>query len=460
MNDRTNDRENAGHGDRPGRPGNGDAAAGPGHGRHADPASGRRPAVSAPAPSPASGPGGNLGLFDQSLLDRCISCGFCLPACPTYALTGEETSSPRGRITLMRALETGQLPPGDPTLAEESSFCLGCRACETVCPAGVEYGSLLEQWRDHQWSGRDRPWIARILMLLVSRPALLRLQGLVRRHARGGGRGGVHGQPERSPAEGAAAAGPAEPAGQAAAPDRRQPAPNPPVSLMLGCVERGLYPKVSRAARKLCPELSVPSGQGCCGALHAHNGDSAAGAAMARALGEKLPGTILTTAGGCAAHLAHHLGRDRVRELSEYLGEAEYAPAGEVTAGGRRARAVLQDSCHLRNGLGVTRPPRELIAAVADYVELPGAGQCCGAAGTYAMLRPDDSRAVLDPKLDAIEQLGVDYVVTVNPGCLRQVQQGLRRRRSRARAIHLAEFLTLAAKPGQSPGGSPGPRNG
>ncbi|MZE78809.1 4Fe-4S dicluster domain-containing protein, partial [Streptomyces sp. SID5475] len=124
-------------------------------------------------------------MFDKNLLDRCISCGFCLPACPTYALTGEETSSPRGRITLMRALETGQLPPDDPTLAEESSFCLGCRACETVCPAGVEYGSLLEQWRDHQWSGRDRPWIARLLMLLVSRPALLRLQGLVRRHARG-----------------------------------------------------------------------------------------------------------------------------------------------------------------------------------------------------------------------------------------------------------------------------------
>ncbi|MFF1271966.1 (Fe-S)-binding protein [Streptomyces marokkonensis] len=381
----------------------------------------------APGPAPAAGTPG-LGIFDKELLDRCISCGFCLPSCPTYALTGEETSSPRGRITLMRALETGDLAPDDPTLAEESSFCLGCRACETVCPAGVEYGQLLEQWRDHQWGGRDRPWIARVLMMLVSRPGLLRLQGLVRRHARGPG-------------------GKAGPRDATPAPSHPPNAPEQPVSLMLGCVERGLYPQVSRAVRRLCPEVDVPASQGCCGALHAHNGDSATGEKLARTLGGQLPGTILTTAGGCAAHLAHHLGRDRVRELSEYLDEREHRPAGQVTVDGRRARAALQDSCHLRNGLGVTRPPRELIAEVADYVELPGAGQCCGAAGTYALLRPADSRKVLDPKLTEVETADVDYVVALNPGCLRQLEQGLRRVRSRARAIHLAEFLALAAEP-------------
>ncbi|MEE1938160.1 (Fe-S)-binding protein [Streptomyces sp. TRM 70361] len=372
--------------------------------------------MTGPASTPP-GPGGGQGrgIFDKELLDRCISCGFCLPACPTYELTGQETSSPRGRITLMRALESGDLAPDDPTLVEESSFCLGCRACETVCPAGVEYGQLLERWRDHQWQGPGRPLIARGLKALVSRPGLLRLQGLVRRHARGG-----------------------------AAPEQGQE--QRPVSLMLGCVERGLYPAVSRAARELRPELAVPAGQGCCGALHAHNGDSATGAALARGLGERLPGTVVTTAGGCAAHLAHHLGRDRVRELSEYLGRAGHRSAGEVRAGGRRARVTLQDSCHLRNGLGVTRPPRDLVAAVADYVELPGAGTCCGAAGTYSMLRPDDSRAVLDPKLDALAELDVDYVVTVNPGCLRQLRQGLRRRRSRVKAVHLAELLVMAAR--------------
>lgn len=379
----------------------------------------------APAAGPGAGPGAgpqqDRGIFDKDLLDRCISCGFCLPACPTYALTGEETSSPRGRITLMRALETGRLEEDDPTLAEESSYCLGCRACETVCPAGVEYGQLLEQWRDHQWRGRHRPWIARLLMALVSRPWLLRLQGLVRRHARGG-----------------------DPAGQQ---DRTARTAAEPASLMLGCVERGLYPEVSRAVQTMRPELRVPPRQGCCGALHAHNGDSGTGEELARTLGEQLPGTIVTTAGGCAAHLAHHLGRDRVRELSEYLTEAGHRPTGQVTVGGRRARATLQDSCHLRNGLGVTRPPRELVAAVADFVELPGAGECCGAAGTYAMLRPSDSRAVLDPKLEDLDRMDVDFVVAVNPGCLRQLQQGLSRRRSRVRAVHLAEFLAMASEP-------------
>jgi glycolate oxidase iron-sulfur subunit len=356
-----------------------------------------------PGPSDAG-----RGIFDQHLLDRCISCGFCLPACPTYALTGDEASSPRGRITLMRALESGELPADDPTLAEESSYCLGCRACETVCPAGVEYGQLLEQWRDHQWSGPKRPWVARLLMALVSRPFLLRLQGLVRRHARGRGDSGE---------------GP---------------------SLMLGCVERGLYPGVSRAVRQLRPEVNVPSEKGCCGALHAHNGDSGEGRALAEKLGGKLPGTIVTTAGGCAAHLAHHLGRDRVQEFSDYLDRTGHTPAGQVTVDGRRARVGLQDSCHLRNGLGVTRPPRELVAAIADYVEVPGAGDCCGAAGTYAMLRPSDSRAVLDPKLASVAEAGLDYLVAVNPGCLRQLQQGLRRSGSRTRAVHLAELLAMA----------------
>ncbi|MFI8090580.1 (Fe-S)-binding protein [Streptomyces sp. NPDC086080] len=404
------------------------------------------PASPAPTASPAPGAPG-LGIFDKELLDRCISCGFCLPACPTYALTGEETSSPRGRITLMRALETGDLGPDDPTLAEESSFCLGCRACETVCPAGVEYGQLLEQWRDHQWSGRNRPWIARGLMALVSRPGLLRLQGLVRRHARGPGR-------KTEPRDATPA-----PSSSPSSPPATNPAEGPeqPVSLMLGCVERGLYPEVSQAVRRLCPEVDVPAAQGCCGALHAHNGDSATGEKLARTLGEQLPGTVLTTAGGCAAHLAHHLGRDRVRELSEYLDERGHRPAGQVTVDGRRARAALQDSCHLRNGLGVTRPPRELIAEVADYVELPGAGQCCGAAGTYAMLRPADSKKVLDPKLTEVEHADVDYVVALNPGCLRQLEQGLRRVRSRAKAIHLAEFLALAAEQGP---GRPAPGAG
>src|SRR4051812_50036646 len=109
------------------------------------------------------------GIFDPQLLDRCISCGFCLPACPTYALTKDEGSSPRGRITLMRALETGKLDADDDRLQTESSFCLGCRACEPVCPAGVQYGHLLETWRDHAWTGRRKPLRLRALLWAVNR---------------------------------------------------------------------------------------------------------------------------------------------------------------------------------------------------------------------------------------------------------------------------------------------------
>ena len=222
------------------------------------------------------------GIFDPQLLDRCISCGFCLPACPTYALSADEGSSPRGRITLMRALETGRLDPDDARLREESSFCLGCRACEPVCPAGVQYGELLEEWRDHQWRGRRRPPVGQALMLAVSRPWMVRMLGSFRRHARG----------------------------------------RPPGAdgyLMLGCFERMLYPEVSRAARRLLPDLAAPPAQGCCGALHAHNGESRKGKEMARRLGEQLPGLIVTTAGGCVAHMAGVLGPERVRELSQHL---------------------------------------------------------------------------------------------------------------------------------------------
>jgi glycolate oxidase iron-sulfur subunit len=355
------------------------------------------------------------GVFTPELLDRCISCGFCLPACPTYELTGVETSSPRGRINLMRALETGVLADDDPTVLDEASFCLGCRACEPVCPAGVQYGALLEEWRDHLWNGRRRPWKVRPLIWAVDSPRRVRAIGMVRRHA-----------------------------------GRRSEAPGP-VNLMLGCFERVLYPRVSRVARELAPELAVPADQGCCGALHAHNGALERGNELAEELGEALPGTIVTTAGGCAAHLASVLGPERIKELSQWLVERERPPAAtpliddpgtlQAEPADGRPRIGLQDSCHLRNALGVWREPRELIARIGEYVELPSAAACCGAAGSYAIVRADDSARVLDRHLDEIADAYLDIVAVVNPGCYRQLQQGVKRRGLRTRVIHLAELL-------------------
>jgi glycolate oxidase iron-sulfur subunit len=348
-------------------------------------------------------------IFTPELLDRCISCGFCLPACPTYGLTGSETSSPRGRISLMRAIEGGSLSEDDPTVLEESSFCLGCRACEPVCPAGVHYGRLLEEWRDHLWPGRRRPWQLRALTYAVDRTWRVRALGLGRRHAR--------------------------------TPKRSGDAPH----LMLGCFERALYPQVSRSARAIAPELDAPPAQGCCGALHAHNGQLERGTQLARELGAALPGTIVTTAGGCAAHLAGVLGPERVQELSQWL-IARDPPAGPTAppppaAARAPLRIGLQDSCHLRNGLGVSREPRELLARIGDYVELPSAPACCGAAGTYAILRPKDSARVLERHLDEIANADLDVIAVVNPGCYRQLDQGIRRRKLRTRVVHLAELL-------------------
>jgi glycolate oxidase iron-sulfur subunit len=232
-----------------------------------------------------------------------------------------------------------------------------------------------------------------------------------------------------------------------------------PVNLMLGCFERVLYPRVSRDARRLAPELAAPAAQGCCGALHAHNGELERGKELAKELGEALPGTIVTTSGGCAAHLAGVLGPGRVKEFSQWMVEREQSRAvapedpgrdreaasrnGKAAAkpAGGRLRIGLQDSCHLRNGLGVWREPRELLARVGEYVELPSAAACCGAAGSYSVVRPKDSARVLDPHLDEIAAADLDVIAVVNAGCYRQLQQGITRRKLRTRVVHLAELL-------------------
>ncbi|MGH9135780.1 MAG: (Fe-S)-binding protein, partial [Acidimicrobiales bacterium] len=205
--------------------------------------------------------------------------------------------------------------------------------------------------------------------------------------------------------------------------------------------ERVLFPSVSRAARRAHRSLSVPAVQGCCGALHAHNGELGAGLRMAERVGRRLPGLIVTTSGGCAAHLADVLGSARIADISQLLDPSRLQP---LTTDGRRLRVALQDSCHLRNGLGVWREPRALLARIGDYVEVPGAESCCGSAGTYSLLRPTDSARLLEPKLDALEAARVDVVAAMNPGCLRQLRRGLRQRRSPVEAVHLVELVARA----------------
>lgn len=341
--------------------------------------------------------------FTPKLLERCISCGYCLPACPTYAITQEEISSPRGRINLMRAVQIGELSI-DQTL-EQSSYCLGCRACESVCPAGVEYGTLLEEWRSAAWQGKNRNLILKLLLFAVNQSWRVRLLGIFN-------------------------------------PRNFQKLKWNEYSIMLGCFERGLFPNVSAAAQKNL-SINVNGNQGCCGALHAHNGELARGKEMAKKLGEQLPGKIITTSGGCAAHLASVIGKGRVFEYSEALFN-QVDLLKPVSINGEKARVALQDSCHLRHGLQIYQQPRAILKQIADYVELPGASDCCGAAGTYAILRARDSKKVFDKKAKEIEKLNLDFIISVNPGCTRQLATQLKRRKIKTKVMHIAEFVALS----------------
>ncbi len=306
----------------------------------------------------------------------------------------------------MRAVQNDKLPAID--LLNESSFCLGCRACEPVCPAGVEYGVLLEEMREITWQGKNRPLIVRGLFFIVESKIGMWALGIF-------------------------------------SPVAKRRKAQSDLHLMYGCFERRLFPSVSRAVAKLAPEVSCSSDQGCCGALHAHNGELEKGREMARALGDKLPGTILTTAGGCAAHLSSVIGRDRVQEFSEWWVKREIT-LKPIKKAGQNIRIGLQDSCHLRNGMGVFAEPREVLKQLGDYVEVPGSGDCCGAAGSYALLQKKNSRKVVSQKIADIKALNLDYIATVNPGCTRQLASELRRARVKTKVIHLAELVALSQK--------------
>ena len=390
------------------------------------------------------------GLFPDDLLRTCISCGFCLSACPTYQDTRNEASSPRGRINLMRALEAGTLEEDD--VREELSFCLGCRACEPVCPAGVRYGTLLEHGRDAVGPGKDPK--LRALLLAVATPRRTRLAGRMMRT------GQLLRLDRVAPSRALRAAGRAAPrlASPSAWRMRRSVGAEDgePAALFLGCVGHLMFSGASHAA---CGTLaaggycvSTPSEQGCCGALHAHNGDLDGARKLADWTVRSFAGSkgpVVTTAGGCGAFMADYgtlLGTPeaeafgaRVRDYSTLLAGrdlgAEHGPP---------LRVAYQDSCHLRNGQKVTLEPRALLASLpgVEVVDLPSAGRCCGAAGTYALMRPDDSLRFLDAKLGEIADAGVDAIVSGNPGCLLQFRQGVERANLRGvRVLHTAELV-------------------
>jgi glycolate oxidase iron-sulfur subunit len=402
-------------------------------------------------------------VFDTTGLERCIHCGLCLEACPTYQITQLETESPRGRLHLMGAIADGRIDArsSDATVLHLDR-CLACRACEAVCPSGVPYGRLIEETRAGLAETRGISPLGHILLWSVSRPWVLRAMGALLLMAE---RTGMRKLARRflSPRLRRLDAL-APPVGR---PSYRQVpvgSPRTSVALLLGCVMRASYGDVHTATARVLAHLGAEvietPGQTCCGALHAHAGDKAEAVRLAKlnvAAFERAD-VILVNAAGCGAHLKSyvHLLEDRpnwaeraaalasrVRDVSEYM----QSIVGDEAFGDLAMRVTYQDPCHLAHAQGIRAEPRALLSKVRglELVEMAGADVCCGSAGYYNLAQPEYSDRLLEPKIDAILATRPDAVVTGNPGCMLQIAAGLRSRgRSDIPVLHVVEVLDRA----------------
>jgi glycolate dehydrogenase iron-sulfur subunit len=392
-------------------------------------------------------------------LDSCVHCGFCLQACPTFLVTGDEADGPRGRIELMRGLERGTLTADDPTVTTHLDRCLGCRGCEPVCPSGVGYGQGLEAARERLAAARGVPPLARAALALLTTAGPARVVYALARALR------ATGIPDRLAGWGRIRFA----MGMLAAtkPDGRRryetirdgrgattptvpsrPLPSPTVQLFRGCVMDGLFSHVHDATiRTLAVNgyvtAAVPE-QVCCGALHAHAGLADDAHALARAniaAFSDSDAPIVVNSAGCGAQLKAYGDRAfaaRVRDVTELL-----AAAGPLPGAAIAGRVAYDPPCHLLHAQRIADPPLRVLAAVPELevLTLPDAAQCCGGAGMYTLVEPDLSRAVLAPKLEALRAAAPDAVATGNPGCVMQIGAGLRAAGLALPVVHPVELL-------------------
>ncbi len=346
----------------------------------------------------------------DDLVGTCISCGFCLPACPTFQLTREESESPRGRIELVAALRSGELELDD--ARPHLDRCLGCRACEPACPSGVRYGEILELARGGGAVTRTRTVDA--LLAAVRRPGLV--GGLVRA-----------GRPFASLAPGVLGAmGRSTDRPARIVWERRRPGA-PRAAVLQGCVMQHAFAPAQQAAVDLLAacgyDVVATARQGCCGALHLHNGELAEGERMRGAALAAFPDDtlIVSTSAGCGAALRERAPA-RVVDLTEAVARAPEPPVLAL----REQRLAVFDPCHLRHAQGIVDEPRALARRIADeVVELRDAGRCCGAAGVYALEQPELSGQLRRDRVEAIRESGATAVMCGNPGCALQLRQGL-----------------------------------
>lgn len=394
-------------------------------------------------------------------INACVHCGFCLQACPTYLNLEDENDSPRGRIFLMRSLLEGTVAPGDPSVQQHIDQCLGCRACEPVCPSGVPYGQLLEATRATLKESRPTPFIARMILFVFEREWLLRPAMFFSRLLAATPiptlLSGIKGRLGFAMAMLAST-------GRSIERSRYEPVTagqRGTVALLRGCVMDGLFSATNRATARVLRvndyAIVAAPGQKCCGALHAHAGHLEAARGLARAniaAFERSGATyVVANAAGCGAIMKEygHLLKDdpdwhdraqnvskRVRDVSELL-----AAAGPREGGPLPIRVTYDAPCHLQHAQRIVEQPLSVLAAIPglELVPLHDSDQCCGSAGIYNLIEPETSDAVLDPKLANIRATRAAWVTTGNPGCLMQIGAGLIRSDIPARSIHPVDLL-------------------
>ena len=416
---------------------------------------------------------------DKELLADCVHCGFCLPACPTYVLWGEEMDSPRGRIYMMQKASQGEAPL-DQTFRRHMDNCLGCMACMTACPSGVQYDKLIEDTRAQV--ERNIPRVTedsifrRLLFATFPHPARLRalaapmflyqrsgLQALVRRS------GTLRLLPTRLAAMEALL--PAVPSGFT----RPLPARTAPVARQrrrvgkrTGGVHQIFFPQVNAATARVLAaegcEVIVPQNQPCCGALMVHSGMDEQAAAMARRIIELFEragvDTVVINAAGCGSTMKQygHLLRDdpewaerarlfsaKCKDIAEILCEMEPL----ATRNPLPLRIAYHDACHLRHAQGIHQEPRQVLAGIPglEVAEIAESSLCCGSAGVYNLLQPEPAQELGDRKVTHLLATRAAAVVSANPGCLLQLMSGLRRRGERELpAFHMVELLDASTR--------------
>lgn len=415
---------------------------------------------------------------ELSVMDKCVHCGFCLPACPTYTLWGDEMDSPRGRIWMMRKALTGEAKL-DKTFQTHMDNCLGCMACMTACPSGVEYNKLIEDTRGQVERHTRRPlWerlFRKLLFATFPHPMRLKLLGvpmaLYQRYAQAWVRrsGLLKLLPARLRSmETLLPPVPLNPFHSL--PAKISPATNTRgrVGMLTGCVQDAYFAHVNAATARVLAaegfEVVIPPGQGCCGALMVHSGLDKEAATYAKNMiatfERERVDTIVINSAGCGSTMKEygHLLRDdpawarraaafsaRCKDISEVL--AEHAPQAPRTP--IHLRVAYHDACHLRHAQGVYQQPRTLLAQIPGLTvaELAEANLCCGSAGVYNLLHPETAEELGDRKVQHILDAKVEALISANPGCLLQIMSSLRRSgQAELPTFHMVELLDASIR--------------